>query len=177
MFWGKVDDGRTGTDFAAFLKSVAALPRGQLWRHNQAGDLPGMGNAIDGAALAALVAANGGGFTINLSGNNVAHADELAALAIAPVVVVLPIDYARQENRGQWAETLSAYRARTAELPKKTPAGQALSVCPATYLDTNCQECSLCQRGNRQSIVGFPAHSQNAAKADAIARAVGRDRK
>ncbi|HEY2474799.1 MAG TPA: hypothetical protein VGI19_08340 [Candidatus Cybelea sp.] len=102
LFWSKVSDGKAGGDFAAFLEQIAALPAGQLWRHNQAGDLPGEGNAIDGAALAELVTANSGkagftythkpmttenaaavaaanrdGFTINLSGNNVAHADTL----------------------------------------------------------------------------------------------------
>lgn len=200
LFWAKVSDGRTGTDFETFLGSVSALPIEQLWRHNQAGDLPGEHNAIDvdvvaanrgkrgftythkpvlgadpavRANRAAIAAANAGGFTVNLSGNNVAHADALAELAIAPVVTVLPIEYGRAVAKdGQWAETLEEYRARVAPLPKKTPGGRAISVCPATFLDTNCKGCGgLCQRQNRASVVGFPAHSQAAAKADAIARA------
>jgi hypothetical protein len=46
---------------------VAALPDGQLWRHNVAGDLPGDGEEIDAAALGDLVAANRGrrGFTFS----------------------------------------------------------------------------------------------------------------
>ena len=196
LFWAKVNDGRAGTDFAAFLAKVAALPAGQLWRHNQAGDLPGAGNALDVDALMALVEANAGkrgftythkpmtaenaaavaaanaaGFTINLSGNNVAHADTLADLGVAPVVTVLPIEYGRREKAGQWSETLAEYRARTAHLPKKTPGGRAISVCPATFLDTNCKNCGLCARIGRKSVVGFPGHGSGAAKADAIARA------
>ena len=78
------------------------------------------------ANRAAIAAANRDGFTVNLSGNNVAHADALAELAIAPVVTVLPIEYGRKVDRsGQWAETLPEYRERTAPLPKRTPAGRA----------------------------------------------------
>jgi len=43
-----------------------------------------------GANREAVAAANKAGFTINLSANNLSHADELAAHEIAPVVVVLP---------------------------------------------------------------------------------------
>src|SRR5262245_2395307 len=33
--------------WSGFVAMVAALPEGTLWRHNQAGDLPGQGDAID----------------------------------------------------------------------------------------------------------------------------------
>ena len=39
MFWRKVTEGKAGRGFAAFLQSVAALPLGTFWRHNQSGDL------------------------------------------------------------------------------------------------------------------------------------------
>lgn len=195
LFWQKVSRGELGTDFDAFLGQVAALPDGQLWRHNQAGDLPGMGNAIDGAALAglaranhgkrgftythkpmtaenarAVAEANAGGFTVNLSGNNVTHADTLADMGIAPVVTVLPIEYGRKEKSGKWAESLDEYRARVAHLPKRTPAGRAISVCPAAFMDTSCADCQLCARQCRKSVVGFPGHGGAKAKADAVAR-------
>lgn len=129
-------------------------------RHNQAGDLPGKGGEIDAEALqlveanqgkrgftythkpmtaanmAAVKAANDSGFTVNLSANNLTHADELAALAIAPVVTVLPEDYARKERRigkkTQWAETVEQFRARLAALPTATPQARRMVVCPAT---------------------------------------------
>lgn len=75
---------------------------------------------------AAVAAANAAGFTVNLSGNNVAHADALAALAIAPVVTVLPEAYGRKAKGDLWLETLPEYRARVAPLPKRTPAGRAI---------------------------------------------------
>jgi hypothetical protein len=163
--------------WSGFCASVAALPLGTLWRHNQAGDLPGKGNAIDGKALAALVAANKGkrgftyshkpvdhgdnaaairdanaqGFTINLSADNLAEADQLSDAGVGPVVVVLPA-----EVQGNVDIT--------------TPKGRRVAVCPATYLETvSCATCQLCQRQGRKVIIGFPAHGNSKAKASAIA--------
>jgi hypothetical protein len=148
--------------------------KGQLWRHNQAGDLIGEGDSLDVQALALLVKANKGkrgftythkpldtqaerdairdankgGFTVNLSGNNLDHADTLVDLAIAPVVVVLPHD---------------------ATSNTVTPKGRKVVVCPATQRDdVSCASCGLCQK-QRDSIVGFPAHGPSKRKASAIA--------
>lgn len=176
IVWDKVTDGRVGVDWDTFCNDIATLPADTLWRHNQAGDLPGIGDAIDAKALAKLAKANTGkrgftythkpmhtkgnreavrkanqtGFTVNLSGNNLSHADDLADLGIAPVVVVLPAD--------QTANTV-------------TPKGRKVVVCPATVRDdVSCKTCGLCQR-MRDAIVGFPAHGNAIRKADAIARA------
>ncbi|CAB4126189.1 hypothetical protein UFOVP68_51 [uncultured Caudovirales phage] len=177
LHWRKVTDGRSGASYAALLDQIAALPDGQLWRHNQAGDLAGIGDALDVDALDALTAANVGrrgftythkplttaaerdavarananGFTVNLSGNDLAHADALADLAIAPVVVVLPADATQNTV---------------------TPAGRKVTVCPATIRDDiSCVDCQLCAR-LRDAIVGFPAHGTSKRKADAVARKV-----
>lgn len=183
MHWRKVTNGKTGTDWSGFCASVASLPADTLWRHNQAGDLPGAGDRIDAAQLRELVganqdkrgftythkpvagssyrathnrravaAANRDGFTINLSANTLAHADELAQLEIGPVVVVL--------------DAPEGIRADT-----HTPAGRKVATCPATYRgDVTCLSCGLCQRQNRKVIVGFPAHGQQRAAAASIAR-------
>src|SRR6187431_3010559 len=42
--WEKVTE--KGLDWSAFCLQIAALPEGQLWRHNQAGDLPGVGEDV-----------------------------------------------------------------------------------------------------------------------------------
>lgn len=179
LHWASVSAGDVGMDWNAFCAAVGALPAGQLWRHNQAGDLPGTGDTIDTDQLAQLVTANTGrngftfthkptsnpanaaaiedankaGFTVNLSANNLSHADELATLGIAPVAVVLP----KQVN-GAVTRTV------------QTPEGRTVSVCPATYRDdVTCQTCGLCQRQTRACIVGFPAHGNTRAKASAIA--------
>ena len=161
LHWKAVSEGRRGTDWPTFTASIAALPDGQLWRHNQAGDLPQTDGTIDAAKLGQLVAANTGrrgftyshhrdaasigwirhanawGFTVNLSANDLADADALADHAAGPVVVVLP----------------STTTANTT-----TPKGRPVVVCPATQrADVSCATCQLCQR-QRGAIVGFPAH-------------------
>jgi hypothetical protein len=174
--WRNVDQGKGNvTSLEGLWRAVAAQPADSLWRMNQAGDLPGTNNEIDRAALDSIVAANHGkrgftythkpmdreanrsavksanenGFTINLSANTLAHADELADLGIGPVVAVLPIE---QNSNCQ------------------TPAGRTVVVCPATQRDdVSCSTCGLCQR-QRKTIVGFPAHGNGKRKADAISK-------
>lgn len=161
LHWRAVSEGKRGTDWHGFTAAIAALPDGQLWRHNQAGDLPVAGGTVDPVKLGQLVAANTGkrgftythhrdaqsidwirhanawGFTVNLSANNLADADTLADMDAGPVVVVLPSD--------QVVNT-------------RTPAGRSVVVCPATIRDDiSCATCQLCQR-QRSAIVGFPAH-------------------
>jgi hypothetical protein len=111
-----------------------------------------------------IVAAIKAGFTINLSADNPARADRLAELEIAPVVTVLARDYARRairhrfkRRRDEWAETISEWRDRTASLPRYTPAGRRIAVCPATYSEATCKSCGACAR-IRDTVIGFPAH-------------------
>ncbi|MGC2201744.1 MAG: hypothetical protein WA633_16620, partial [Stellaceae bacterium] len=86
-----------------------------------------------------IAAAIKAGFTINLSADTPAHADNLAQLRIAPVVTVLARAYARHAVRhrlkrqhDEWAETVGEWRDRTASLPRYTPAGRRIAICPAT---------------------------------------------
>jgi hypothetical protein len=97
----------------------------------------------------AVKAANEGGFTVNLSANNLAHADTLSALGIAPVVVVLPID---------------------SPAKVQTPAGRKVIVCPAQQRNNvTCETCGLCQKSARSVIVGFRAHGSSRKLVEAIA--------
>lgn len=206
MMWGKLSAAAPGSSYAvtggtahaldwqAFTAAIASLPEGQLWRHNQAGDLPGEGNAIDVDAMASLVAANAGkrgftythkpltpsnaaairdanaqGFTVNVSANNVAHADMLAAANVGPVASVLPVELERGYSKKDkaWTEGLEDYRTRIADLA--TPQGRKVVVCPATYRDdVSCASCQLCQRATRKTIVGFPAHGAAKRKASKV---------
>jgi hypothetical protein len=173
--WDEVTDGRRGGTLEAMCETIAALPKGQLWRHNQAGDLPGKNGRIRKRDLRAIVKANEGrngftfthynpatadngaaireanakGFTINLSANNLGHADVLAQLDVGPVAVVLPANFDTQKT--------------------VTPAGRKVAQCPATYRETSCAECGLCAKRDRKVIVGFPAHGNAKRKADKIA--------
>ena len=162
--------------WSQFTDAISQLEDGTFWRHNQAGDLPGLGDEIDEVALDDLVEANKGkrgftythkpltktnkaaikrankqGFTINLSADNLKEADQLSAAKVGPVVVVLP-----KKVHGHTDIT--------------TPKGRKVVVCPATYRDdVSCDTCQLCQRQERKVIVGFPAHGTRKKKASAIA--------
>ena len=159
--WREVSDFQDSWTDA--MHKIAALPANDLWRHNQAGDLPGDGELIDKPKLRQLVRSNRGkrgftyshkhsyakqrtqikwanenGFTVNLSADNLDHADKLADFEVGPVCVTLPYDF-----KGTKADT---------------PQGRAVRVCPAQYKDTNCKDCGLCQKQNRKVIVGFISH-------------------
>jgi hypothetical protein len=75
---------------------------------------------------------------------------------IAPVVTVLARAYARRavrhrfkRRRDEWAETIGEWRDRTASLPRYTPAGRRIAVCPATYSDATCKTCGRVRPGSR----------------------------
>jgi hypothetical protein len=173
MAWDKVTQ-RGGT-LDQLCAAVAALPEGQLWRHNVAGDLPGHGETVDAAALGEIVRANIGrrgftythkkspeaiewaahatrwGFTVNLSADDAGDADTLAETG-QPVCAIVPMDCPEKSE---------------------TPAGRTIIVCPAqTRDDVTCETCGLCARADRQIIIGFRAHGTRARVADAKARRV-----
>ena len=168
---------RTSADISGLVAAINRLPKGQLWRHNVAGDLSGIGESVDpvelgqivaanrhrkgftythkplvgsphaAANLAAVRAANADGFTVNASANNLAHADTLAALGGVPVVVVVPSNA---------PDTLA------------TPTGRKVVVCPAQRRDdVTCASCRLCSRGDRSVIVAFRAHGASYRRAEA----------
>jgi len=176
LHWLKVTEGKRGDDWSTFLDKIKELPAGSKWRHNQAGDLPGDTKDLDSTKCVDLAKANEGkrgftythydvldnfqnaitvnmmnhlGFTVNVSANNLEHADQLCDLDIAPVATVLPIE--------QTTNTV-------------TPKGRKVVVCPATYKDeVSCADCMLCEKRDRKVIVGFPAHGTSKRKASAIA--------
>lgn len=173
IHWRKVTTGERGMAWGDFLGAIKGLSAGQLWRHNAAGDLLGAGETIDPVALGELVAANQGkrgftythktnhadnfqwiraanawGFTVNLSANDLIHADSLVDQNAGPVVTVLPID-------GPTKQT--------------TPKGRTVITCPATYRENvNCETCKLCAVSDRQTIIGFPAHGNARAKVQKV---------
>lgn len=162
MHWRRLSKGK-GLLWKTFIAAVTALPRGQIWRHNEAGDLPGDGERIDPVLLKQLIDANEGkrgftythkpantqnvtwflaanalGFTVNVSTDSLKEADEKAALGL-PVVVVLDHN---NPTRGV-----------------RTPAGRHVVVCPAQLRDdVTCERCQLCYVARRKSVVGFLAH-------------------
>lgn len=189
IHWGQVTDGKRGDEFTSFLAHLGTVlssrPARQLWRHNQAGDLPGVGDRIDRVKLRRLVdvnatykargwtythkpvlgrnqqvlrnreavaEANANGFTINLSGNNLRHADQLAALGIAPVATVVPAGTGDAQGRFV------------------TPKGRKGIVCPAQRGNVTCETCGLCAVASlARPIVGFIPHGSGAKRVQAVA--------
>ena len=152
LHWRAVTEGQRGMHWAEFCESIEALPAGQLWRHNQANagkrGFTYTHKPASAENLALIREANAGGFTINLSANNLAHADQLAALNAGPVVTILP----------SGAPSLT-----------KTPAGRPVVTCPAQLRDDiSCADCQLCSRAQRPSIVGFIAHGAGSKRAEKI---------
>lgn len=201
IHWDRVDE--RGMRFDDLLDKIRHFPHGQLWRYAVAGDLPGTGesvspfmlhrlvkanegrkgftythkNPLDPNIARAVKKANAGGFTINLSSNNVEQADEYLALGIAPVVTLIPDDFGasevttvRQINNKEVSKTVSMWRSTT------TPGGKLVVQCPAEYRDDiQCANCGgasgpLCQRVDRNFVVGFTTHGVSKRAASKVAR-------
>ena len=171
LHWDKVTNGERGTNWDEFISAIKSLPKRILWRHNVSGDLVGANDIIDAKALAQLVRANrnkngftythypmtnnnniqavkkanDAGFTVNLSANNINQADQYKALNIAPVVVVVAED---------------------CDKVTFTPNNNKIVVCPAqTSEKVTCSSCGLCQKTDRDYIIGFRVHGTYTKKA------------
>lgn len=172
MHWRAVSTGKRGGTLDELCEKIESLPRNQLWRHNQAGDLPGYQGELDPGAVRRIAQANKGrrgftythyrptatnqeivaraneaGFVINWSAETLEEADAFAALDAGPVVCVLPADQLK---------------------PLKTPEGRHVIVCPAVTGNTDCLNCGICQQRDRQATVGFPAHGSGAKRVQKV---------
>ena len=171
IHWSRMND--KGLGFDQLIERIRSIPDGRIWRHNQAGDLPGANDKIDAKSLReitkanqgkrgftythydpsikgnakAISDANKGGFTVNLSADSLAEADDLASLNIGPVVAILTSDHKGNTT---------------------TAAGRKVVVCPNYTHNVQCSDCKLCQRSDRSVIVGFPAHGASFKKVDAV---------
>jgi hypothetical protein len=172
--WDKVSSGTRSITFAELCATIANFPTDQVWRHNQAGDLPGIGNRINASMMRALVAANIGkrgytythkprtranialireanlnGFTISLSTDNVKQALKVKrAYPDLPVVTILPSDTTAKHQRIDGIQVIT---------------------CPAALDKTdtvNCSTCKLCALPGRSYVIGFPAHGRQKGRID-----------
>jgi len=172
--WRLVTEGSRGVTASEFFRLIAALPSGQFWRANQAGDLPHTRGRISRRFLRGLIGANRGkrgytyshhelalgenlalirqanrqGFTVNVSTETEAAADRAVAAGL-PAVVAVP----STEARTAW----------------RTPAGHSVVVCPEQREGStvDCATCQLCYKRPAGLIVAFLAHGTSKAKADA----------
>jgi hypothetical protein len=170
LHWRKVSENKRGDDFSVLLSSLRKLTPGQLWRHNQAGDLPGCGEKINSRLLERLTNASR-----NLRGFTYTH----KPVEGTSITVQRNREAIRRNNLPFFAINLSANGVEHADklmelniapvttvLPSdetrksfKTSQGNKVVVCPATRSDNiTCESCQLCANHTRKSIIGFPAH-------------------
>jgi len=157
----------------SMCRAVALLPKGQLWRHAIAGDLPGRGENLALARFSRLVkaASHTAGFTFTHKQFRrreemaaVRNANRRAAKARIGLVINLSAngpahaDELAARRLGPVATVLPFMKEPPALL--KTPKGRTIVVCPAQRSDITCAECGLCAKAWRKSIVGFVAHGQ-----------------
>jgi len=180
LHWGNVEE--NGMSYNKFTEMVSTLPDKQLWRHNSAGDLAGIGNAIDTVKLKKLVKANTGkrGFTYT---HKPISADKKKG--ISAKIASGNLQALKHANKNGFTVNLSANSLEHADkllksgLPvvsvvidgseKVTPKGNKVITCPATYKDNvTCKSCKLCSVANRKFIVSFPVHGTFKKKASIV---------
>jgi hypothetical protein len=171
LHWNKVSNKDRGSSWNTFINQIKQFDPGQLWRHNQAGDLPGAGNKIDKVKIQSLVSAN---TTAQALGFTYTHKPVLGNDPIAKENKVI----IKNANKAGFTINLSADNLAQADklvklnigpvvtlLPEDyqdksiTPAGNTVIVCPAQTRDNvSCSTCKLCANVNRSVIIGFKAH-------------------
>jgi hypothetical protein len=198
LVWWKMSEGllKNGVSFSEFCRRIVALkPTTTIWRHNQAGDLPGSKGRLHKGRCKQLSRANSaegynrGGYTYthypvlpgdvapSVARHNAATVKEMNAAGFCVNVSADSLDEADRVadlEIGPVAVLLPASQ----EKGLRTPAGRPVVVCPAVVdkggkdSTVNCVDCKLCQRIQRKVIVGFPAHGGSKKKADKLARAL-----
>jgi len=122
--------------------------RGFTYTHKPVVKTEGVPDKVVQANFRTVKTAVKAGFTINLSGNNVEHADRLAKTGLPVATVVPPGSPARFV----------------------TPAGNRVVVCPAQRSETiTCDTCRLCSKPDRGLIIGFLPHGSGARKVSQVA--------
>ena len=188
LHWRKVTKGDRGVDWTTFLQNVADIAEGTLWRHNQVGDLPGIGNRIDGPAMFDLIRANRGrkGFTYTHKPVTFGGRGNSDTQAIFDNRILI-----WTANKYGFTVNLSANNTSDADklyelqiapvvclLPEgeerkrfATEGGNTVLRCPAEYVqDLTCKSCGLCARSSRKSIIGFTVHGAGKDAANEVAK-------
>ena len=171
LHWNKVSSKERGSAWRDFIKQVKEFEQGQLWRHNQAGDLPGIGEKIDKVKLNSLVKANQAaaarGFTYThkpVIGNHPIAKQNKALVKAANesgFTVNLSADNLAEADKLKKLNIGPVVTLLPENYPNKsaTPGGNTVIVCPAQIKDNvSCSTCKLCAVKDRSVIIGFLAH-------------------
>ncbi len=171
---GKLSDNHYEWD--DFCLQVAALPKGKMFRHNVAGDLPGNNNSIDRVKLDKLVNASSRirafTFTHKPVGMGVddSPAQQLTrannSMAIKSAnengfTINLSADSLEEADRLAKLKIGPVVTVVGMDAPKhmKTPEGRHVVVCiNEDNKDITCEHCGLCAKSDRKAIIAFRAH-------------------
>jgi len=172
MHWRKIGPDGRGDNWTAFCNRITKMVAGQLWRHNQAGELPKLENDSDGPDR--LDAAKC--FELSEASE---HTKGWTYTHYNPIVLSNAAVIGEMNSVNGMTVNLSADSLNEADeyaaldigpvcvlLPRdaptvgnKTPNGLPIVTCPAqTNEDMSCDKCRLCQVRDRKSVVGFLAH-------------------
>lgn len=168
-----------------FCDKVSRLPKGQIWRHNTAGDLPGEGNQIDLLKLQQLVNANkkarANGFTythkpVGNKGLALVNATAIYASNKSGFKINLSADSVREADRLIDLDIAPVVLVIPSDAPNKmkTPKGRHIIACPAEDDKNNmqCIRCGLCIK-DRKVIVGFHSHGTKVKNVNRILKVLG----
>lgn len=187
IHWQKVSKGERGLPFDDALNSIKALPSGSLVRHNQAGDLPGVGDVLLADENIRLVAALTYKRKRPFSYTHYPVLDNSTASEVNRGIIkhinhkgfVVNLSANNLEEADSMADlgiapvvTILAIDAGKGAI---TPKGRKVVTCPATYKeDVTCASCKLCaeqrllKNGKERAIIGFPAHGASKKKAEKV---------
>lgn len=172
IWWNRISRNKAGITFEALLSGVRSLSPGQMWRHNQAGDLGCNGEAIDYKELYSLIVANHRKRGYTYTHHRVVGHDDTARhnrniikLANeAGFTVNLSADSPEEADTFKEMGIAPVTVVLKYEM-KTTPAGNKILICPVqTGKVKDCATCQLCAVPARRSIVGFLAHGSQKGK-------------
>lgn len=162
IHWNKLN--HSGLTFSQLLANIKKLAIGQIWRMNESGDLPHIGDnaticrdslqkivvannrkkgftythyPLNQENIQTLQYANQNGFTVNVSANNLTELDHAINHGLPAVVIVDD-------------STPNKF---------KTNNGNNVIVCPNQLKNSiQCIDCGLCAKSNRNFSIAFKAH-------------------
>lgn len=176
--WNKLTQNRIGVNFSEFISAVKGIPINQIWRHNQAGDLPGKGNKINSVQLKSLVAANKDKKGFTYTHKPVVGKDKTAQKNRKIIKFANKNGFTINLSANNISEVDKLVKLKIGPVvtivPENSPktiftkGGNKVITCPATYSNVNCSSCKLCSK-QRSVAIAFPAHGTQKGKVNLIA--------
>lgn len=179
LHWGRVSESGVSADTLA--RELRNLPRGQLWRHNVAGDLPHDANGIKLDEMAPIIdAVKSRGLKTILYTHHRRPQDYKGQRALHDAGIHVNVSCESPESAmSAMSAGLNAVCIMPPDAPKVTTyqngaTGERYArvvICPAQTNDkTTCASCGLCAKDRTKDrvIIGFLPHGARAKKVASI---------